>query len=634
MSTVITFSRRNKKVGEHVYATRTSNYSRQHLQEVSQKHVEEEALCPSPAVATPTPGSPANSVDENESPATVEAKPAGKRWRRRGVPTAKQKQEADRQAYLKTMKTYYTDIDGFDLMTETPSPPPISKPHSSRHHAMSHGLSRRSSGIALPPRLDASTVNASPLKIAISKTARHTLQSLPEHDSTTLRIRRSSIAAPRLSAATGKMMSRMSLGFQEAFQWLGSRRGSVPHGVESSTKFPTPVLESPMAPSRKSSLSDLAAAMGKKLTLHTEAPNVIQGKSGPETHSTTTPPLGQLLALCGQNSAATLPSMSTLLGEHIDLSAVNKVGEGTFGEAFRAGDVVFKIVPLEGSTLVNGEPQKKAEEILAEAAITLTLSGLREGTTGNMARSFVQTYGVGLCRGAYAPELKREWQRWHTSHTSENESVDIFPADQLFVVFVVADGGLDLEHYALRSYDEMCSLLLQTAFTLAVAEEACEFEHRDLHWGNVLIKKVPSTKVEYTLRGVGVEIGSEKIQVTLIDFTLSRLVTLDGETVYCDLSSDPELFNGPKGDLQAETYRSMKKMTRGDWKAHAPKTNVAWLYYLCDICLLHKLKDCGVTANERKSLKEFNKRLLSYKSAGEVVWDPLFAGKWISKARE
>lgn len=29
----------------------------------------------------------------------------------------------------------------------------------------------------------------------------------------------------------------------------------------------------------------------------------------------------------------------------------------------------------------------------------------------------------------------------------------------------------------------------QIALTVGVAEEACQFEHRDLHWGNLLIKR-------------------------------------------------------------------------------------------------------------------------------------------------
>lgn len=49
---------------------------------------------------------------------------------------------------------------------------------------------------------------------------------------------------------------------------------------------------------------------------------------------------------------------------------------GTFGEAFKAGGVVLKIVPMQGSVLVNGEPQKRADEILAEVSVTLTLSCL------------------------------------------------------------------------------------------------------------------------------------------------------------------------------------------------------------------------------------------------------------------
>lgn len=152
-----------------------------------------------------------------------------------------------------------------------------------------------------------------------------------------------------------------------------------------------------------------------------------------------------------QLDAERLPSMEQLLGQHVDLSRVQKIGEGTFGEAFKAGGVVFKIVPMEGQLLVskgvpggsncgagaaerkhgpvhaginpgpagsfcfgwalpvpvpwlacngrqsaspvllpqvNGEVQKRAEEIVAEAAITLTLSRLRGPTGGQCQKGF------------------------------------------------------------------------------------------------------------------------------------------------------------------------------------------------------------------------------------------------------
>ena len=78
-----------------------------------------------------------------------------------------------------------------------------------------------------------------------------------------------------------------------------------------------------------------------------------------------------------------------------------------------------------------------------------------------MTTCFVDMAGAGVCRGAYAPALLREWHAWDAARGSENEPVDCFGGDQLYVVFVVADGGADLEHFELRSFEEARSVLLQ-----------------------------------------------------------------------------------------------------------------------------------------------------------------------------
>lgn len=44
--------------------------------------------------------------------------------------------------------------------------------------------------------------------------------------------------------------------------------------------------------------------------------------------------------------------------ENSEPSSIVKIGEGTYGEAFRAGETVCKVVPIDGDSLVNGEVQK------------------------------------------------------------------------------------------------------------------------------------------------------------------------------------------------------------------------------------------------------------------------------------
>jgi serine/threonine-protein kinase haspin len=140
---------------------------------------------------------------------------------------------------------------------------------------------------------------------------------------------------------------------------------------------------------------------------------------------------------------------------------------------------------------------------------------------------------------------------------------------------------------------------LQTALGLAAAEEAVRFEHRDLHWGNVLIKPTKTKALDFQIEGETYSLPLDGIRASIIDFTLSRLelpgsfstfplcssclylfLSLcaisrlthlsttffsDGRgSFFLDLSQTEWLFEG-SGDLQFDTYRKMKTATRNKW---------------------------------------------------------------------
>lgn len=99
------------------------------------------------------------------------------------------------------------------------------------------------------------------------------------------------------------------------------------------------------------------------------------------------------------------------------------------------------------------------------------------------------------------------------------------------------------------------------ALALAVAEAEFGFEHRDLHWGNVLLTTVEKNKtVTYKLNGQSYELLTRGVEVAVIDFTLSR-IEYDGVVMFNDLAVDEELFTGDS-DYQFEIYRLMQKKNR------------------------------------------------------------------------
>ena len=379
------------------------------------------------------------------------------------------------------------------------------------------------------------------------------------------------------------------------------------------------VLASPVAAGDADAAADALAGTLEKATLEETSEDA---------------PLARLLRECGQSECDVLPMREATRGWTKD--GVRKIGEGTYGEAFKGDGVVLKIVPMGGERLVNGEPQMGPGQIRAEAVVAKRLAQLRPREDAplekNATEGFIDTLSVSVCRGPYAPQLLEAWTEYDEKKKSENENPAGFDDDQLYVVFACADGGVDLEHVHLNSAAEARSTLMQITIALAVAEEACAFEHRDLHWGNVLLRRcgVEETRVA-RLNGVNVEYPTNGLEVSIIDFTLSRLDVGGGgskkaDVAFCDLEADPELFRGPEGHCQSETYRRMRKATKGRWERRCPKTNALWLHYLAD-CLLTD-KRYPATNAQKSEIKAFKKRTMGYASASEALWDELFVGRF------
>ncbi|KAL6841910.1 hypothetical protein ACP4OV_028422 [Aristida adscensionis] len=354
----------------------------------------------------------------------------------------------------------------------------------------------------------------------------------------------------------------------------------------------------------------------------------------------------QLLMVCRQSAPVTL---GEVFSAYCDPGSIEKLGEGTFGEAYRAGRTVCKVVPFDGDSKVNGEPQKRAEEVLEEVLLSLTLNNLRADRGDDKkeyeCNGFIETKEYvpndshltklqrvsvffRVCQGPYDLSLINAWDAYDARRGSENDHPKDFSSEQCYIVFVLADGGTDLESFALDDYNEARSLLVQVTASLAVAGSACEFEHRDLHWGNILLSQdeTPDTNntASFTLQGQRMHARTFGLNVSIIDFTLSRINT-GNAILFLDLSADPALFEGEKGNKQAETYRRMKEITQDFWEGSFPKTNVVWLIYLVDIIMTKMQQSHTLPPKAGRELRSFKKRLASYESARDCLADPFFS---------
>ncbi|KAJ3157830.1 hypothetical protein HDU89_000209 [Geranomyces variabilis] len=353
--------------------------------------------------------------------------------------------------------------------------------------------------------------------------------------------------------------------------------------------------------------------------------------------------LSALLNLASQNAPVSFDDF--FAGSKVDA----KIGEATYSSVFSmtyahrpSVPAALKIIPFRTATDADGEGESEdimpADDVVKELWVTERV-GRMEG--------FVELLGVGVCKGPWPQWLVKIWDAW--DEPSENVHPNDMPPDQLYCLVVLPNQGKDLEHSSSFTMAQCQSIVRQLVCALAAAEEAMEFEHRDLHWGNVLVREVANRNdddlVSYTVDGKECRVPHCGLRMCIIDYTWSRV--RQGQEVTFNPLEDPGLFYGPGkgkrgGDLQFDVYRWMKTETEERWEGFFPKTNIFWIHYLIDKILTKRMapiprstskKAREVMKSEQKALSEVCARALHYGSCREMLEQEIFtAGRWMSLA--
>lgn len=204
------------------------------------------------------------------------------------------------------------------------------------------------------------------------------------------------------------------------------------------------------------------------------------------------PALEQLLNNCGQTKPE---KWSSLQKGSFDYANVAKVGEGCFAEAFSTTfknvSVVVKVLPLRDGPIGKDcdEYVQRTEAVLAELIVLKLLSALSTKNRPNVTENFVKLVMTKVVVGKYPTSLLKAWDKFRVEEQSGNIRPSKFKKNQLYLLLIMSNGGTPLEKFEMDNIGQFCSIIQQLLFSLAIAEKEMQFEHRDLHLGNVLIKK-------------------------------------------------------------------------------------------------------------------------------------------------
>ncbi|KAK6330321.1 hypothetical protein TWF730_004814 [Orbilia blumenaviensis] len=285
-----------------------------------------------------------------------------------------------------------------------------------------------------------------------------------------------------------------------------------------------------------------------------------------------------------------------------DFSHIKKIGESSFAEVYihkrdDGRSVVLKFVPMTTETNVM--------EVLQELKTTRALSPIP---------GFIKYLGCQVVCTRIPPELEAAWRLWEEKNNSRYDpTIPIYVDTPYHAIIALEDGGCSLEDTRWSTWDVPLEIFRQTISAFAQAERDREFEHRDLHSGNLLVRDVKKER-EVGVRedsGVGRSLevthaGFEDVVVTMIDYTLSRAKIpeeVGGGVAFMEMEEGMFEAEGlyqfdiyrivrdevvklvaaanghPTTSTNSSTRRS-ERINKPDWSLYCPRSNVIWLHFL------------------------------------------------------
>ncbi|KAG9243814.1 hypothetical protein BJ878DRAFT_509002, partial [Calycina marina] len=295
-----------------------------------------------------------------------------------------------------------------------------------------------------------------------------------------------------------------------------------------------------------------------------------------------------------------------------DDATVTKIAEATYSEVYQVsnkdGNSMIKVIRVKTTT--------DQDSLLIGNASTIAniASEVRIMNTMTTVDGFVGFKGANIVRGKCCDMIQEAHEEYNRNLSSRgvavhtaNEVPSAFQEPKSYtdntvcLVIELSHAGHPLEMLRVVDTAQIWDIILGVTIALAKGEVTNQFEHRDLHENNIVYTtNAPDASVR-DAQDVH-KLGRSGIEVTLIDYGLSRATLATEEVVAFDMESDKEIFSsGPDKHPQFQCYRKMRTyLLTGErkakpiawhlddrhddpsksWDMFIPYTNVVWLRYL------------------------------------------------------